>query len=157
MPSPRADVFLDTNVLIYAARGGGAVPEKRATARRIVATEEYGTSAQVLAEFYVNAIGKGERPLTPDEARRWVVAIAKKPCQAIDERVVLAGIDHAARYGISYWDGAIVAAAERLGAGTLYTEDLGHGRSYGSVTAIDPFLDPSRVTPSDAYPDPTAR
>ena len=46
-----------------------------------------------------------------------------------------------ARYGISYWDGAIVAAAEAIGAPVLYTEDLNHGQAYGTVTAINPFLD----------------
>ncbi|WP_245435947.1 hypothetical protein [Mesorhizobium tamadayense] len=42
-------------------------------------------------------------------------------------------------YEISYWDGAIIAAAERLGVKTLYTEDLNHGQAYGSVVAINPF------------------
>ncbi|MER9304105.1 hypothetical protein NKJ06_29030 [Mesorhizobium sp. M0293] len=36
-------------------------------------------------------------------------------------------------------DGAIIAAAERLGVKTLYTEDLNHGQAYGSVVAINPF------------------
>ncbi|WP_245475942.1 hypothetical protein [Mesorhizobium sp. M7A.F.Ca.US.006.01.1.1] len=35
--------------------------------------------------------------------------------------------------------GAIIAAAERLGVKTLYTEDLNHGQAYGSVVAINPF------------------
>ncbi|PAQ06083.1 hypothetical protein [Mesorhizobium temperatum] len=35
--------------------------------------------------------------------------------------------------------GAIIAAAERLGVKTLYTEDLNHGQTYGSVVAINPF------------------
>lgn len=43
------------------------------------------------------------------------------------------------RFQLSYWDGAIVAAAQELGAETLYTEDLNHGQVYGSVRAINPF------------------
>ncbi len=43
------------------------------------------------------------------------------------------------RYKISYWDGAILAAAEQLGAPILYTEDLNDGQTYGSVTVINPF------------------
>ncbi len=35
--------------------------------------------------------------------------------------------------------GAIIAAAERLGVKTLYTEDLNHGQAYGSVVAVNPF------------------
>ena len=45
------------------------------------------------------------------------------------------------RYKLSYWDGAIVAAAEALGAPVLYTEDLNHGQVYGTVTAINPFIE----------------
>jgi predicted nucleic acid-binding protein len=51
------------------------------------------------------------------------------------------GIWLSERYRINYWDGAILAAAEALGAETLYTEDLGHGQIYGSVRAINPFLE----------------
>jgi predicted nucleic acid-binding protein len=43
-------------------------------------------------------------------------------------------------YGISYRDGAIVAATEALEAPILYTEDLNHGRRYGPVRAVNPFL-----------------
>ena len=43
------------------------------------------------------------------------------------------------RFKISYWDGAIIAAAEALGAETLYTEDLNDGQLYGSVRVENPF------------------
>jgi len=43
------------------------------------------------------------------------------------------------RYGLSYWDGATVAAAEALGAKTLYSEDLNHGQQYGTVRVCNPF------------------
>ena len=33
-----------------------------------------------------------------------------------------------------------VAAAEALGARTLFTEDLNHGQVYGSVRVVNPFL-----------------
>ncbi len=57
-----------------------------------------------------------------------------------DYPLIVAGIEAALRSGISYWDGAIIAAAERLGASTLYTEDLNHGQRYASVRAVNPFL-----------------
>lgn len=44
------------------------------------------------------------------------------------------------RYRIHYWGGAILAAAERLEAEIVYTEDLNHGHSYGSVRVINPFV-----------------
>jgi predicted nucleic acid-binding protein len=57
----------------------------------------------------------------------------------VDAPLVKLGIAIAERYRIDYWDGAILAAAEALGAETLYTEDLNHGQLYGSVRVINPF------------------
>jgi predicted nucleic acid-binding protein len=57
-----------------------------------------------------------------------------------DYPLLVAGIEASLKFGISYWDGAIIAAAARLGAATLYSEDLRHGQRYGSVTVVSPFL-----------------
>ncbi|MDK2747180.1 MAG: PIN domain-containing protein [Brevundimonas sp.] len=134
------EVFLDTNILLYAALGRGHAADRLERAREIVLTEDYCTSGQVLAEFYHNAIKKGPTPLSPDKAREWVRVIALKPCQPVTPEVVVAGIDNARRYQLSYWDGAIIAAAERLGAKVLYSEDLNHGQTYGAVRVENPFL-----------------
>ena len=135
-----ADVFLDTNVLLYAALGRDHAGDRLERARQIVLSEDYCTSGQVLAEFYANAVRRGARPLTPEKAREWVRVIARKPCQPITPELVTSGIDIAMRYQINYWDGAIIAAAQRLGARTLYSEDLNHGQTYGSVRVENPFL-----------------
>lgn len=133
------EVFLDTNILIYAALGSVDEPAKYERAVELLTTR-FGTSGQVLAEFYVNAQRKGSVPLTADEAREWVMRLSKKAFQPVDFAVVRTGIDHARRYQLSYWDGAIIAAAERLGAKTVYSEDLNHGQTYGSVRVVNPFL-----------------
>ena len=135
------EVFLDTNILLYAALGRDHAGHRWARAREIVLTEDYCTSGQVLAEFYYNATRKGAPPLTPDKAREWVRVVAMKPCQPVTSDVVVAGIDHARRYQLSYWDGAIIAAAEKIGAKVLYSEDLNHGQTYGSVRVENPFLE----------------
>jgi predicted nucleic acid-binding protein len=134
-----ADVFLDTNVLLYAALGSVDEPAKYERAVELLTTR-FGTSGQVLAEFYVNAQRNGATPLTPEEAQEWVRRLSKKPFQPVDYRVVRAGIEHARRYRISYWDAAVIAAAERLGARVVYSEDLNHGQTYGSVRVENPFL-----------------
>ncbi len=41
---------------------------------------------------------------------------------------------------LSYWDGAIIAAAQRLEAATLYSEDLNDGQVYGTVRVVNPYL-----------------
>ena len=134
------EVFLDTNILLYAALGRDHAGHRWARAREIVLTEDYCTSGQVLAEFYNNATCKGAPPLTPEKAREWIRVVAMKPCQPVTSDVVVAGIDHARRYQLSYWDGAIIAAAEKIGARVLYSEDLNHGQTYGSVRVENPFL-----------------
>jgi len=134
-----ADSFLDTNVLVYAAIGHRSEPAKYDRAKRLIAEVDYSSSAQVLAEFYVSVTRGADDPLTPGKAAEWVAAITLKPCQAVDVNIVARGIENALRFQISYWDGAIIAAAERLGVATLYTEDLNDGQVYGSVRVVNPF------------------
>jgi predicted nucleic acid-binding protein len=134
------ETFLDSNVLIYAASGRLDAPEKYAVARGLLTTE-FGTSAQVLGEFYSNVIRKGDVPLDPVSAKRWVELLARKPFQVNDASVALRAVDLSQRYRIRYWDAAILAAAEKLGAKTVYSEDLSHGQTYGAVTVINPFLE----------------
>lgn len=133
------EVFLDTNILIYAALGSVDAPEKYERAVELLTTR-FGISGQVLAEFYVNAQRKGSVPLSADEAKEWVYRLSKKAFQPVDYAVIRGGIENARRYQISYWDGAIIAAAERLGARVVYSEDLNHGQTYGSVRVENPFL-----------------
>jgi predicted nucleic acid-binding protein len=144
-----SEVFLDTNILLYAALGQEHAGRRWERAREIALTEDYCTSGQVLAEFYNVATRKGVPPLTSDQAREWIRVIALKPCQPITPEVVVAGIDNARRYQISYWDGAIIAAAEKIGAKVLYSEDLSHGQIYGSVRVENPCLLYTSPSPRD--------
>jgi predicted nucleic acid-binding protein len=135
------ECLLDTNVLLYAALGLEDEPAKWQTARNLVETKNYATSAQVLAEFYANATNakKFDIPLKPTEAAKWVAVLSAKPCADVDSGVVMRGIELSIRYKTSYWDGAILAASEYLEAPILYTEDLNHGQYYGTVRVINPF------------------
>src|SRR5688572_2562807 len=60
------------------------------------------------------------------------------PCAPIDADLVELAIGNSVRYRISYWDGAVVAAAGMLGATRLFTEDLNHGQKIGSVRVTNP-------------------
>jgi predicted nucleic acid-binding protein len=133
------DLFLDSNVLLYAAGGKAEAPQKHARALEILMMD-FCLSSQVLAEFYVNATRKGPRPLAPETALEWVTQLARKPCQVVDPLIVRSGIDLSQRYQTSYWDGAILAAAKRLGARTVFSEDMNHGQNYDGVTVINPFI-----------------
>ena len=132
------ECFLDTNILLYAAAKNENDPRTN-MAKRIVATKDFCISTQVLAEFFVNAKKKIKPSLSVAEFEIWINTLSAFPVLAVDTEVVRAGIANSERYRVSYWDGAIIAAAERLQAPILYTEDLNHGQKYGTVTAINPF------------------
>lgn len=134
------DAFLDTNVLVYAVAGAEHETRKRTRALELIDTLDFGLSAQVLQELYVTVVHKLEEPLSPGEALEWVEQFEAFPCQVLDSGIVKIGAEIGQRYRISYWDGAILAAAEALGARTLFTEDLSHGQVYGSVRVVNPFL-----------------
>ena len=135
-----AESFVDTNVLIYAAVGKNEQPEKHKRAWEIIGPARYGLSGQVLAEFFVNATRKTQVPLSMAEATNWIDRLKLLPLVPVDADLVCEAIRYSGRYQISYWDAALIAAAERLDADTLYTEDLNHGQTYGSVKAINPFM-----------------
>jgi predicted nucleic acid-binding protein len=136
-----ASRFLDTNILLYAASQQALAADagKHEAALKVVGDGDFAISAQVLQEFYTNAIKLKPEPLPREDALQWVALLGEVECIAIDHRLVTEGILLSHRYKTSYWDGAIIAAAHASGATTLYSEDLSHGQNYGGVTVINPF------------------
>ncbi|WP_421724882.1 PIN domain-containing protein [Bauldia sp.] len=131
--------FLDTNVLVYAVDTDPAAEPKRNAARALIREDRFGTSAQVVQEFYVAVTRKLANPLLPQIAARWVDRLTRMPFVPADAVLLKAAIIRAEAWGISYWDAAVVSAAEALGASTLFTEDLNDGQLYGNVRAVNPF------------------
>ena len=134
-----AKVFFDTNVLVYAAVGTGKEERKRKRALDLIQSEDFGTSAQVLQEFFVTVVKKALRPLSAAQALEWIEQWAAFPCQPIDRELVQIAVALSQRFAISYWDAAILAAAEALGARLVYSEDLNDGQQYGQVRVVNPF------------------
>lgn len=132
-----ADLFLDTNVLLYAATKKEEEREKRNVARELLALDGVGLSVQVLAEFYVNAISKLKLP--EEQVLRVLDKLRSYPVLPVDEAVFWSALEIRKRYGISYWDSAIVAAAIELGCGTVFSEDLNDGQVYAGVKVVNPF------------------
>lgn len=133
------ECFLDTNILVYAAAGRGAEERKRKRALELIENEEVGLSAQVLQEFYVTVTRKIEVKLSAEKALEWIEQLDAFPCLAVDASLVKIAAEISERYQISYWDGAIVAAADALGATNLYSEDLSYEQQYGAVRVTNPF------------------
>ena len=134
-----ASVFFDTNVLVYAASETGKDEWKHKHALELIRSTDFCISAQVLQEFYVTVVKKALAPLTPAKALEWMEQWTAFPCQAVDDRLIRVAVEHSVRFQISYWDAAIVAAAEFLGVHTVYSEDLNDGQQYGRVRVVNPF------------------
>lgn len=133
------ECFIDTNVLVYAVGGRGADDWKRVRAFELLEPATFATSGQVLQEFFVTVTCKLKQPLAVSEAAHWVDRLSIRPVVAIGATLVKSAIGVAERYQISYWDGAIVAAARSLDAPVLYTEDLNDGQFYADVRVVNPF------------------
>lgn len=135
----KAACFVDTNVLLYRASTDEAERPKRLIAETILRRDDIGLSAQVLAEFYHNAINKPGVSMAPELAAAVVEALALLPVVPITAEIVQGAIRLQQRYQISYWDAAILAAAKELAATTVFSEDLAHGQTYDGVTVLNPF------------------
>ena len=134
--------FVDTNVLIYAHDAGSGA--KRGAARLMVERlweERSGVlSTQVLQEFCVNVHRKAKSPMSAAEVRQVIEDYLCWTVIANDGGTILRALDLTERLPISFWDAMIVDAANQAGATILYSEDLNHGQTYGSVKVTNPFL-----------------
>ena len=135
-----AAIFVDTNILLYAAGNAPSEHAKRLKARHILKHEGVALSAQVLQEFYWVATRPNKLALTHQEAVAFIDVWKMFPVQAISLGVVEEALFICKQFRISYWDSAIVSAARHLGCRNLYTEDLQDGQDYSGVKAVNPFL-----------------
>jgi len=141
MISMTAECLLDTNILVYAVDADPANSARKQAAIALIATADFGLSTQVLQEFYVTVTRKIQLPMSPDAAMDYLDRFHAFPLVPVDFGIVTEGIRNSVKFQVSYWDGAVIAAADRLHAPKLYSEDLNHGQVYGNVTAINPFVD----------------
>jgi predicted nucleic acid-binding protein len=56
-----------------------------------------------------------------------------------DRELVRRAVEARAAYGIHFYDGMIVAAAERAGCQRIFSEDFNAGQEYFGVTVMNPF------------------
>lgn len=141
-------VFVDSNVLVYSR--DESEPEKQPRARAwleaLWESRRGRVSAQVLEEFYVTVTQKLDPGLPAQEARSDVRALGAWHPVAIDHSLLPAAWDVEDRYGFSFWDSLILAAARRLDCGYLLTEDLQHGQEVEGLTVLSPFrAHPSKI------------
>jgi predicted nucleic acid-binding protein len=104
-----ADVFIDTNVLLYTIDEDPASASKRQQAEQLLLSQRWGWSVQVAAEFFVNA------------------TLAKRPFK-------LAAADAVAL--VETWFSFPTAD---LTPALVFSEDLNDGQNYDGVTVVNPF------------------
>ena len=134
--------FVDTNVLIYAVSPAPDEERKREIARVVLARRDLVLSVQVLQEFYVQAT-RTSRPgaLRHEQAEAFIESLERFPVQAVTLDVLRAALALRARFGLSYWDSAIIAAARLTGCDIVYSEDLSDTQDYDGVRVVNPFAD----------------
>lgn len=133
-------VFFDTNVLVYCTDPRD--PHKQGQAQKLVQQASLNgdgiVSTQVLIELY-QALGRKLR--VPDVQRLVLIqAYTAWPVIDSDLALVTAAMEKSVQHQICIFDAMVVEAALRSGATTLYSEDLQHGRRFGELTLINPFL-----------------
>jgi len=135
-----AEVFVDTNILLYTIDEDPVSASKRARAQQLLLSELWGWSIQVAAEFFVNATSP-KRPFRLDgaDAAALVETWFAYPTLPLTAELVRAAIQLHRRFQIGYWDASIIAAAKQLDCRTLYSEDLNAGQDYDGVTVVNPF------------------
>ena len=112
----------------------------RDRARRLLAESDLVVSVQVLQEFYHQAT-RPTRPgrLSQDDALRFIEPLLLLRIEPVTLGVFRTGVSISRRYGLSYWDGAILAAARAAGCEIVYSEDMSAGQDYDGVRVVNPF------------------
>jgi len=133
--------FLDTNILVYAY--DPSEPRRQKIAQDLVKGALRGQSlfsAQVLAEFAATLLHKVEVRRTAEEVKVILDILAPIRCLAPDSDIVRRAVEAHGAYGVHFYDGMIIAAAERAGAGKIWSEDLSAGQEYFGVEVDNPFV-----------------
>jgi predicted nucleic acid-binding protein len=136
--------FIDTNVFIYLFDETNE--RKRNIAEQLIqnalVTRNAFISHQVTQEALNVMTRKLPSPMSTKNAQRFLEQILAplwrvRPSLALYGR----GLDLQSRYGFSFYDALIVAAALESGCTRLYTEDLQHGQQIDGLLFENPFLD----------------
>ena len=134
-------VFIDTNLWVY--RLDRREPKKsefiREWLRALAREHEIVISTQVLIELRSVVARKLEPALSWQDTRAALLALSEFEVVPANSNLVLDAHELAGAEKLSWFDALIVEAAVRAGCERLYSEDLDHGRRYGSMTVSNPF------------------
>ena len=98
-------------------------------------------STQVLHEYYVTVTSKLDPGMSPDEAREDIVSLRAWSPLPLTADLTEWAWDVQERWGFSFWDSLIVAAAKAQGCALLLTGDLTHGQDLDGIRVVSPFVE----------------
>jgi predicted nucleic acid-binding protein len=132
--------FVDTNILLYAISADPMERAKASRANEILDAGDIGLSVQVLQEFYVQSTRASRADaILHDQAAGLIESWRRFPVQAMTVDVMRAALVTRQRFGISYWDAAILEAGRALGCTVVLSEDLDSTTDYDGIRVEDPF------------------
>lgn len=136
------EVFVDTNVFVYARDANFPEKQQRAEAwlRALYAERRGRVSVQVLQEYYATVTRKLSPGLPLTEARQDVRDLEAWTPLPMTRELIHGAWHVEDQFGLSWWDSLIVAAALQLGCETILSEDLNEGQDYGGAVVVNPFL-----------------
>jgi predicted nucleic acid-binding protein len=133
--------FLDTNILVYAWDSSSPAKQRIAQdlVRKAIAGEIF-ISTQVMAEFAVTMLHKISPAAKPQEIEALLDVLEPVKLVLTDVDTIRRAVQVRAKYGLHFYDGMIVAAAERGGCRRIWSEDMGHGQQYFGLVVENPFV-----------------
>ena len=136
-----AEHFLDTNVLVYMFDEADA--GKRRRAETLVAESLADGTGCVSYQVVQETLNVLIRRLgfVAEDARRVLEQVLVPLWQVYPSPVLYQdAIALQSRYGFSFYDSLIIAAALEAGCTRLYSEDMQHGQRIERLTILNPFV-----------------
>jgi predicted nucleic acid-binding protein len=130
-------VFIDSNVLIYAY--SKTELKKRQQAINAMSPNTNVISTQILSEFCNVCIKKLQYPVSEIRDKiTEILAVCK--LFILDDETIQHALTIQERYGFSYFDSQVIAAAIECQCSYLYTEDLQDSQVIDGLTVKNIFL-----------------
>jgi predicted nucleic acid-binding protein len=132
--------FVDTNIFVYAHESGAGQKHRKAVdlLTRLFEEQSGALSVQVLTEFYVAATKK--LGMKSQEAEEVIADLGTWTIHRPALADVLRACGIHRLHKVSWWDALIINSAVELGCTLLWSEDLGKGQRYGTITVRNPFV-----------------
>ena len=94
----------------------------------------------MLAEFAATLLHKLSAAARSEDVSAILDALGPIKVIVPDSDTVRRAVQAHEKYGVHFYDGMIVAAAERGGCTRIFSEDLNAGQSYFGIAVANPFV-----------------